>query len=161
MTDPEASGPPTDHGATPGARRLVTLVLVLLLVPGIIGFEAWPLSAWRLFSLSRDDRQTRWVLDAADADGDVERVSLEQLPLRYRNAEWPMAELPGADDDQREAVCQALLEAVVAAVPGTVELRVVRDRQQLVAAGDAFEVRSEPEVVHACGLDGSGEGGGS
>jgi hypothetical protein len=144
-----------DGGPSRGARRLVAVALVLLLVPGLIGFEAWPLTAWRLFSLARTDRQTRWVLDAVDADGQPQRVSLEQLPLRHRHAEWPMAELPGASDTRRDEVCQALLEAVVDAVPSTVELRIVRDRQRLEEGADGWVVRSEPEIVHTCAIEGA------
>lgn len=154
MTDPSAPEAMGDPGPTRGAKRLVTVVLVLLLVPGLIGFEAWPMSAWRLFSLSRTDRQTRWVLDAVDDTGAVERVSLEQLPLRYRHAEWPMAELPGASDASREAVCQALLAPVDDVVPDVAALRIVRDRQQLVEGADGFEVLSEPELVHTCTPEG-------
>jgi hypothetical protein len=145
-SDPAA----VDRGPTQAARRLVTLTLVLLMVPGLIGFELWPMSAWRLFSLSRSDQQTRWVLEAVDADDTAGRVSLEELPLRYRHAEWPMAELTGARDAQREAVCQALLEAVVDARPATVTLRVVRDRQRLVEEDGSFVVESAPELVHRC-----------
>jgi hypothetical protein len=152
-TPPAGALATEDRGPSRGVRRLVALALVLLLVPGLIGFEAWPLTAWRLFSLARTDRQTRWVLDAVDADGEAQRVSLEQLPLRYRHAEWPMAELPGASEERRDEVCDALLAAVVDAVPATVELRIVRDRQRLEDGDDGWVVRSEPEVVHTCAIE--------
>ena len=93
----EAPAATADADRAPrGARVLVAALLVLLLVPGVVGFDLWPLTGWRLFSLSRDADQTRWVLEAVDATGDRRVVSLEELPLRYRHAEWPMAELPGA-----------------------------------------------------------------
>lgn len=133
-----------------GARWLVGSALVLLLVPGIVGFDAWPLTAWRLFSLSRDADQTRWVIEAVDAHERARTVSLEELPLRYRHAEWPMAELPGAAARRRAEVCAALAEAVAVVEPGTVELRIVRDRQALVEVEGEWEVVHEPEVVHAC-----------
>lgn len=149
-TDPSGTST-ADRGPTRGARRLVVLALVLLMVPGLVGFELWPMSGWRLFSLSRTDRQTRWVIEAVDGDDTAVRVSLEELPLRYRHAEWPMAELPGADDAEREAVCGALLEAVVDVRPDTVALRVVRDRQRLVERDDEWVVESDPELIHRCG----------
>lgn len=132
------------------ARVLVGLALLLLLVPGVVGFDAWPLTAWRLFSLSRDADQTRWVIDAVDADGEARTVSLEELPLRYRHAEWPMAELPGASAQRRDDVCVALADAVAEVRPGTVELQIVRDRQSLGVVAGVPEIRHDPEVVHTC-----------
>lgn len=132
------------------ARALVGAALVLLLVPGLVGFEAWPLTAWRLFSAERDEAQTQWVIHAVDAGGDVREVSLEELPLPYRQAEWPMSELPGAPEEQREVLCVALADAVARVEPGLEELRVVRDRQTLVETAGRWEVAHDPETVHAC-----------
>ncbi|MET0727916.1 MAG: hypothetical protein ABWZ76_06415 [Acidimicrobiales bacterium] len=144
------SEPATDPGPSAAARWLVTVTLVLLLVPGLVGFEAWPLTAWRLFSLAREDRQTQWLLEVVTGDGDARTVSLEELPLRYRHAAWPMAALPGASEGRREAVCQALLEPAADVVPGLSELRIVRDRQRLVEAEGEWVVTHDPEVVHRC-----------
>ena len=142
------------------ARWFVGVLLVLLAVPGIIGFEAWPLTGWRLFSLSRDDSQTMWVVQAVADDGSSRPVDLEDLPLRYRHAEWPMAELPGASEERRQAVCEALLGAVVDVVPGTAAVEIVRDRQQLVKRDGEWTLTHDPEVVHTCTVPGSEPAGG-
>jgi hypothetical protein len=147
QADPDAAadGPPRS------GRILVAVLLVLLLVPGLIGFDAWPLTGWRLFSVSRDAEQTRWVVEAVAADGGRRIVSLEELPLRYRHAEWPMAELPGASEARRDAVCEALAGAVVAAVPGTVEVVIARDHARLVEGDDGhWSTAHELEPFHAC-----------
>ena len=83
----------SDHGPTRLQRGVVVAALALLLVPGLIGFDAWPLTGWRLFSLARTDRQTRWVVETLDANDVATPFSLEQLPMRYRNAEWPLSDL--------------------------------------------------------------------
>lgn len=141
------------------ARIFVTVLFVLLLVPGVIGFDAWPLTGWRLFSLSRDDDQTRWVLEAVDDQGDRRVVSYEELPLRYRHAEWPISELPGASSDRRDAVCEALLEAVVDVDPSTVELSLARDHARLVEGDDGWTTRHRIEPFHSCTTGaGAGEG---
>lgn len=132
------------------ARWLVLAAMVLLLVPGLVGFEAWPLTAWRLFSLSRDERQTAWVLEASAVSGESRTVSLEELPLRFRHAAWPMSELPGASQQRREDVCQALLAPTLALVPDLTELRIVRDRQRLVREASGWVVSHDPETVHSC-----------
>jgi hypothetical protein len=140
------------------ARWFVGVLLVLLAVPGLVGFELWPLTGWRLFSLSRDGSQTKWVVQAVAEDGSSRPVSLEELPLRYRHAEWPMAELPGASDDRRQAVCEALLGAVVDVVPGTTAVEITRDRQELVKRGGEWTLMHDPEVVHTCTVPAGGEG---
>jgi hypothetical protein len=133
------------------ARVLVALLFVLLLVPGLIGFDAWPLTGWRLFSLSRGPEQTRWVIEAVDPDGSRRVVSLEELPLRYRHAEWPMAELPGASEAERTAVCEALLVPVRHLLPDTSELVIARDHARLVEGdGGHWTTTHEIEPFHSC-----------
>jgi hypothetical protein len=148
-TAEEGSLPPVD--AVPrSARWLVGLILAALMIPGLVGFEAWPLTGWRLFSLSRDESQTVWVLEALDTGGTAREVSLEELPLGYRHAEWPMTELLGASTSRRERVCDALLAAVADLHPDTTELRLLRDRQRLVEQRGAWLVTHDPEVFHSC-----------
>jgi hypothetical protein len=140
-----------DPDAVPrSARWLVGVLFVLLLVPGLVGFDAWPLTGWRLFSLARDETQTLWVLEAADEAGSSRRVELEELPLRYRHAEWPMADLPGASTERRQAVCEALLGAVIELHPGTAELRIARDRARLEERDGEWTTIDDLEVIHTC-----------
>ena len=149
-----------DRDAVPrSARWLVGGLFVLLLVPGLVGFDAWPLTGWRLFSLARDETQTLWVLEAVDDDGSSRLVDVEELPLRYRHAEWPMADLPGASTERRQAVCAALLGAVVDVEPATAELRIARDRARLEERGGVWAVVDDLEVIHTCrpaDLEGAG-----
>jgi hypothetical protein len=77
-------------------------------------------------------------------------VSLEELPLGYRNAEWPMAELPGASEQHRQDVCRALADAVVDVRPDTVEVRVAKDQQLLVKERGDWVVTHDPESLTTC-----------
>lgn len=140
----------TDEGPTATQRRFVATLLVLLCVPGLAGFELWPITGWKLFSATRDATQTRWVLEAIDEAGTTSVVDPDELPYGFRNAEWPMSRLPGASDATRAAVCEALLEATVEARPGTVAVRVVRDRQELVDRDDGHELVRHPEEITVC-----------
>jgi hypothetical protein len=161
-SEPAAAGEP-GRGAMDvvprRARWFVGFLLLAMAVPGLIGFEAWPLTGWRLFSLARDDSQTAWVLDAVDGQGETHVVELEQLPLRYRHAEWPMAELPGASTARQEAVCQALLGAVVDVEPQAVALNITRDRQHMVERDGEWTVTHDREVIHTCRVADAGEAG--
>jgi hypothetical protein len=154
VTDSAAgTGAPPDASdrAPRSARVFVAVLFALLLVPGVVGFDAWPLTGWRLFSVSRDADQTRWVIRATDEDGETRTVSLEELPLRYRHAEWPMSELPGASVERRRAVCEALIEPVVEVEPSTVELTIARDRARLVERGGEWVTEHHYEPVASCG----------
>jgi hypothetical protein len=140
----------TEAGPTPTQKRFVAALLVLLCVPGLGGLELWPLTGWKLFSATRDATQTRWVLEAIGDDGSSSVVDPDELPYGFRNAEWPMSRLPGASEATRAAVCEALLDATVDARPGTVAVRVVRDRQELVEAGGGVELVRHPEEIAVC-----------
>lgn len=122
-------------------RGWVVLLLVLLVVPGVIGFDLWPLTGWRLFSLSRDAEQTEWALDV-----DGREVDLEELPLAYRNAAWPLAEM-GSSESRQQEVCDALLVGVRDRYPDAATLDLVRERRTMTDDG----VVEDREVVQSCG----------
>jgi hypothetical protein len=133
-------------------RWFVGVLLVLLLVPGLIGFEAWPLTAWRLFSLARGDTQLRWEIEAVDGNGDVERVDLDELPTAFHLAEWPLAALgePPGDSRQRDRVCRALLEGVAAERPSTAAITIVRNDRRLTERDGEWVVIEDRQPFHEC-----------
>ena len=128
-------------------RAWVAVLLVLLLVPGVIGFDVWPLTGWRLFSLSRDGDQNEWALEALTPVG-VERVDLEELPLAFRNAAWPLDHSLHASDRRKREICDALLTGALEAVPEATALMVVRLHRHMDDDGD---VTDEPEEWVTCG----------
>lgn len=128
-------------------RAWVAVLLALLAVPGIIGFDLWPLTGWRLFSLSRDADQSEWVLEAVVDDG-LEVVDLEQLPLAYRNAAWPLDQARRAPMPRRTDICEALLVGVRQAVPDVNALMIVRAAMHMTDDGPV--VRHAEEWV-TCG----------
>jgi hypothetical protein len=91
-----------------------------------------------------------WVLEAVDGDGSSRLVDVEELPLRYRHAEWPMADLSAASTARRQAVCEALLGAVVDVEPSIAELRIARDRARLDEGDGEWAVVDDLEVIHTC-----------
>jgi hypothetical protein len=133
-------------------RAYVGALLSLLIVFAAIDIEAWPLTGWRLFSTIRDDTQTGWVVEATDVEGDSRIVSFEELPPSYRNAAWVVAQLPNASVEKREAVCNAMLAAVVDVEPDTVSVRVARDRAQLEERDGEWAVQHDLETLHTCGM---------
>jgi hypothetical protein len=136
----------------PRVRWFVGILLTLLLVPGLIGFDAWPLTAWRLFSLSRGDTQLRWEIEAVDRSGDVRQVDLDELPFAFHLAEWPLATLdePGSSDGDRDRVCRALLEGVTDELPATTGITIVRNDRRLTEQDGEWVVVEDRRPVHDC-----------
>jgi hypothetical protein len=141
----------TDQGRVPrSARVFVGLLLVLLLVGPCGGVEAWPITRWRLFSANRHATDTRWLVQSVAADGSATTVSLEELPLAYRHAEWPMADLPKKSEARRREVCEALAPAVAKAHPGTEAVAIVKDEQELVQRSKGWQVIHHVTAVTTC-----------
>lgn len=150
MADPRRPA----RGVPRRSRAFVGLLFALLLVPGFVGFDAWPLTAWRLFSADRGNTQSRWEVATVGEGGDLVPVDLDDLPIAFRNGEWILSELPGgaSGDGRREEVCQAVLAAVRDhAVPDAGALAIVRNRRTMVESPDGtFAPVDDREAVHTC-----------
>jgi hypothetical protein len=138
-----------DGGPTRAPRALVVGALVVLLVAGLREVEAWPLTAWRLFSGTRGDEQTGWALQTVDTAGEVAPFSLADLPVGYRLATWPLGDLPAGPSAEGDALCAELLARVIEAQPDTAQLRILRDRQRMerLDDGDWGRVHAASPVV--------------
>ena len=135
------------------ARVFSGVLFALLIVSALAVVEAWPLTAWRLFSADRGNAQTRWEIAVVSGDGEVTPVDLDELPIAYRNAEWILAELPseGSGDARREEVCRALLAGVREhAAPEAAGLVIVRNRRTMAAVDGGFAPVDGREPVHDC-----------
>ena len=128
-------------------RWFVGILLTLLVVPGLIGFDAWPLTAWRLFSLARENTQLRWEIEAVDGDGDVRPVDLDELPSAYHLAEWPLAAIGDGDP---EPVCRALLEGVRTELPDVDAITIVRNDRRLLDDDGRWVVIEDRRPFHRC-----------
>lgn len=143
------------YDVAPRVRWFVGAILVLLLIPGLVGFDAWPLTAWRLFSLARGDTQLRWEIEAVDAAGEVHPVDLDKLPMAYQLAEWPLAAVaePGAGEHRRDRVCEALLDGVRAELPSVAGITIVRNDRRLTERDGEWVVIEDRQPFHGCGAD--------
>jgi hypothetical protein len=134
------------------ARVFVLVLLAVFLVGPCGGVEGWPITRWRLFSANRHATDTRWQVQSVGADGSATTVSLEELPLAYRHAEWPLADLPKASEARRQEVCEALAPAVAEAHPGTLEVALVKDEQELVQRSQGWQVIHHVTAVTSCAV---------
>jgi hypothetical protein len=132
----------------------VVAVLGLLLLGGLVGIEAWPVTEWRLFSAARDDRQTTHVVAAATDDepgGALVPFDLEDLPLGYRTAEWPMSRLSRLSSAERAAICSALYDGIADAIDDpSIAVEIWRDEQRLVERDGEWVTTHDVTILQGC-----------
>jgi hypothetical protein len=131
-------------------RVFVGCFLGIVVLFGAVGFEAWPLTAFRLFSVARDDTRTSWEARTVDAEGRETPFGQADLPLGYRLAEWPLTEFPSSSDSTREAVCRGIARGARDAGRDVVSVRVYRVREHIRRAGGEWVIDAEPELYSEC-----------
>jgi hypothetical protein len=112
VTSPAGRGTPDPAPAPRWARWFVGVYLGLFLLCGAAGFEAWPLTGWRLFADARQARQPGYQAVTVDAGGHETPIPFADLPAGYHGNVQVLkgfAALPAA---RQAAVCQAWAEAV-------------------------------------------------
>src|SRR5215211_3171972 len=108
----QPAAPPDAAAAPRWARRFVAAYLAVFVVCGLAGFEAWPLTGWRLFADARQPVQPGWQAVTVDRAGRATPVPFRELPAGYQGHVPVLRGFPGLPPDRRVAVCQAWAEAV-------------------------------------------------
>jgi hypothetical protein len=109
----EPSPSPAGNGRAPRwARRFVGVYLALVLVCGLVGLEAWPLTGWRLFADARQARQPGFQAVTVDRAGRETPVPFDRLPAGYRGNVQVLKGFAGLPAGEQAAVCQAWAAAV-------------------------------------------------
>jgi hypothetical protein len=108
----QPAAPPDAAAAPRWARRFVAAYLAVFVVCGLAGFEAWPLTGWRLFADARQPVQPGWQAVTVDRAGRETPVPFRELPAGYQGHVQVLRGFPGLPPDRRVAVCQAWAEAV-------------------------------------------------
>jgi hypothetical protein len=104
---------PADHVPAPRwARRFVAAYLAVFLVCGLFGFEAWPLTGWRLFADARQARQPGFQAVTVDRAGRETPVPFRDLPAGYQGNVQVLKGFAELEPRRQLAVCRAWAEAV-------------------------------------------------
>ena len=111
-----------------GRRAVVYGALTALAWCVVMQIEAWPLSAFRLFSLPRSGTEVAWEIARVDAPQRESPLDLADLGRGFRQSGHQLPSL-ARDPVRRDAACDAWLSRTDA-----LELRVYR----------TVRVRSEP-----------------
>jgi len=111
-TSPADHDTPDPAPAPPWARRFVAVYLALFLVCGVAGFEAWPLTGWRLFADARQARQPGFQAVTVDGRGHETPIPFRDLPAGYRGDVQILKGFAALPPARQAAVCQAWATAV-------------------------------------------------
>ena len=111
-TSPVGQATPDPVPAPRWARWYVGVFLALFLVCGVAGFEAWPLTGWRLFADARQARQPGFQAVTVDGQGHETPVPFRDLPAGYRGDVQILKGFAALPPARQAAVCQAWAEAV-------------------------------------------------
>ena len=97
----------TERPVPTWTRRFVYGFLGALLVCGLASIEAWPFSAFKLFSAIRDGERESWQIVWVDPQDREDTISLYDLPVAYRNTTTLLREFESMSKDERNEVCDA------------------------------------------------------
>ena len=94
------------------ARWYAGVFLALFLVCGVAGFEAWPLTGWRLFADARQARQPGFQAVTVDGQDRQTPIPFRDLPAGYQGDVQLLKGFAALPRARQAAVCQAWAEAV-------------------------------------------------
>jgi hypothetical protein len=121
----ERPPPPSRTDQAPRwARWFVGAYLALFVVCGVFGFEAWPLTGWRLFADARQARQPGFQAVTVDRAGRETPVPFRDLPAGYQGDVQVLKGFAGLPAARQAAVCQAWAQEVRARGGEVAELRI-------------------------------------
>jgi hypothetical protein len=123
MRQPSDPGP-TVAAAPRWARRFVAAYLAVFVVCGLAGFEAWPLTGWRLFADARQARQPGFQAVTVDRAGRETSIPFADLPAGYQGNVQVLKGFADLPPDRQAAVCQAWADAVRARGREVTEVRI-------------------------------------
>jgi hypothetical protein len=109
---PPAADPAPGPPAPRWARGFVAAYLAVFLVCGLAGFEAWPLTGWRLFADARQAVQPGFQAVTVDWAGRETPVPFPDLPAGYRGNVQVLRGFADLEPGRQAAVCRALADAV-------------------------------------------------
>lgn len=79
----------------------------MLVVCGVASIDAYPFSAFKLFSSRRDDERVSWQLVAVDRAGAEHTIDLGDLPAGYRTTTIVLRDFADMAPEERDRVCDA------------------------------------------------------
>ena len=92
------------------ARPFVVVFLAMVIVCAAFTVEAWPFTAFHLFSHVREDRQTGWAAVAMDRRGGPHPYPLNELSQGYRGFRFLLVGFEDRSASEKDAICRTWVE---------------------------------------------------
>jgi hypothetical protein len=106
-------------------RGFAWAFLAVLLATASLGIEAWPFTAFRLFSHVRSGTVAGWEVVAVESGAEVP-VDLASLGRGFRGGDWVLARFGSMTARERADVCAAWEEALADAGRVVSDVRIYR-----------------------------------
>src|SRR5829696_7493733 len=133
------------------ARPLVAVFLVAFVICAIATIEAWPLTAWRLFSHPRSDQQTAWSATAVDERGYEHEYPLGRSEMGYRGFIFVMGNFAERSPAEQLELCDTWREGTPELLGfESREVRIYMSEWTLSDREGDLAVRGEPELRYTC-----------
>lgn len=110
----------------PGTRWLVRCFLLVFLACGLFGLEAWPFTAFRLFSKLRGESRTLWVADTVNPQGAETHLWFTDLPRAYQGFGLIMPSFAKLPASEQAVTCQVWLAEARRVRTSVAALRIYR-----------------------------------
>jgi hypothetical protein len=92
------------------ARPFVAVFLATMVLCAALTVEAWPFTAFHLFSHVREDRQTGWAAVAIDARGEPHPYPLNELSEGYRGFRFLLVGFDDRSAADKDAICRTWVD---------------------------------------------------
>ena len=132
-------------------RALVAIFLTAFIVCGFGGIELWPLTGWRLFSVSRKPVDIGWSAVTVDARGAEAPLPLGRMPISYRGAALLVGRFARMTDPDREALCEALVKGANATGARAVSIRIYRVQVDHSIRSGKRAAPGKTQLAYECG----------
>ena len=141
----------SDARAPRFARPFVAAFLVAFVICAIATIEAWPLTAWRLFSHQRTDQQSAWSATAVDSQGREQEYPLGRLEMGYRGFIFLMNGFAERSPAEQLELCDTWREGTAELIGFDArEVRIYLEEWTLSDREGDRAVRGEPELRYTC-----------
>jgi hypothetical protein len=141
----------SDAGAPRYARPFVAAFLAALVICALATIEAWPLTAWRLFSHLRTDEQTAWSATAVDRLGREHDYPLGHSPDGYRGFIFLMAGFGSRSPAEQRELCDTWRDATSELLGFEARAMRIYQREWRLSDRDGDRAdRDEPTLRYTC-----------
>ena len=144
----------TDAGPSRLLKVGVVAFLLWFVWVGWSGFEEWPFTGWRLYSLPRGPTITEYRPYAVGPDGVERSIDFSSFPIAYYHGKILVRRFARYSQSQRDALCDAIAEGERGEGRAVSAIRIYRVEDTLRERGGRQVKDTQRELRYTCANDG-------